>query len=431
MKKVFAVVLSGVILCSSFCGCGKKKAWNKDLNQEWYEKTKGYYDSIYPEGRSALWLYADGVRGNGTLNFMEKTINFAYTTCDGQDLDINISLEKNTVSLTMDLVYGDERFYVSGYDYPIGMKDIEKNIDDMIAGTPDTFTIYSDSALATHGEDVKKDIAIMYARLIAMSDNAFPELNLTMEDSGIDLGDKYRSVDPTDSLSMEIVITNEHKFEKGICSDCGMVWTEYFYDTIHELDEYGSEDWSSVYGQRTDSMINGVDYVQYISHGKDMAELLYHPLGDSFQISNDCSIMIYDTGDGIDVSIEFSLEEGKFELEGQSGVYADRFRYYLTVSAAPGEYDKVFASKEAFIDAVEAECYISDPETHTSIDAWEELTEEEIKKMIEDVDDCVYYTKDDVIDLVWERHENFLESLDRGMIWLDTSFEDIGINWKG
>ena len=431
MKKVFAVVLSGVILCSSFCGCGKKKAGNKDLNQEWYEKTKGYYDSIYPEGKSALWLCADGVRGNGTLHFMSDIIKFSYTTCNGQNLDVDISLDKDTVSLTMDLVYGDDRFYATGYDYPIGMKDIEKNIDDMIAGTPDTFTIYDDSALSKHGEDVKKDIKIMYARLIAMSDNAFPQLNLTMEDSGLDLGDKYRSVDPTDPMSMEIVITNEHKFEKGICSDCGMAWTEYFYETIHELDEHGSENWSTVYGQQTDSMIYGGDYVQYISFGKDEAKLFYHPLGGSFDISNDCSIMIDDTGDGIHVSIEFTLEEGRYQLEGQRSVSADRFRYYLTVSAAPGEFDKVFASKEAFIAAAEAQLFFTNPETHEVISAWDELTEEEIKKTIEDVDDCVYYTKDDFIDLVWERHENFLESLDRGMIWFDTSFEDIGINWKG
>ena len=330
----------------------------------------------------------------------------------------------------MDLSYGDDRFYVTGYDYPIGMKDIEKNIDDMIAGTPDTFTIFDDSALAKHGEDVKKDIKIMYARLIAMSDNAFPELNLTMEDSGLELGDKYRSVDPADPMSMEIVITNEHKFEKGICSDCGMAWTEYFYETMQTLDKYGSETWSSVYGQKTDSMIYDGDYVQYISFGKDSAKLFYHPLGGPLETSNDCTIMIYNTDEGIRESIEFSLEEGRYQLEGQRGVSSNRFRYYLTVSAAPGEFDKVFASKEAFVAAAEADLYFTDPETHQVINAWDELTEEEIKKTIEEVDDCVYYTKDDIIDLIWERHENFLESLDRGMIWFDTSFEDLGINWK-
>ncbi len=42
-----------------------------------------------------------------------------------------------------------------------------------------------------------------------------------------------------------------------------------------------------------------------------------------------------------------------------------------------------------------------------------------------------YYTKEEFIDLVWDLHDNFLESLDKGMIWFDTSFEDLGINWKG
>lgn len=38
------------------------------------------------------------------------------------------------------------------------------------------------------------------------------------EDIGVDLGDKYRDVDPTSPLSLETVIANEHVFENGICT---------------------------------------------------------------------------------------------------------------------------------------------------------------------------------------------------------------------
>ena len=41
-----------------------------------------------------------------------------------------------------------------------------------------------------------------------------------------------------------------------------------------------------------------------------------------------------------------------------------------------------------------------------------------------------YYTKDQVIDRLWEQHENYLASLDHGMIWMNLTRADIGLNWK-
>ena len=433
MKKVFAVVLSGVIFCSSFCGCGKSDSEGpvfKELDKNWYENVKGLYESKYPEGGKPIWISTDEIRGNGLFYFSERSISFCYSTCRGQDLEINLYPDKEEVAVKADLSYADSRFYVSGDDYKIGMKDIEKNIDDMISGTPKTFDIYDDSALGVHGEEVKKDISIMYARLIALSDCAFPELNMSLEDSGISLGEKYRSVDPTDTLSTETTITNEHKFEHGICSDCGMVWTEYLYGVIRDLNEYFSEEWSSAYGQNTSYMIDAGDYVQYICRGKNDSELFYHNQ-DGYQISKDCTINILDDGDGIDLTIDFSLEEGSVPVKGDPSVTTDLFRYHLIISAAPGEFDKIFASKEALVKASDVNLYITDSETRAIYTAWEDMTEDEIKKTIEDVDHCVYYTKEEFIDLVWDLHDNFLESLDKGMIWFDTSFEDLGINWKG
>ena len=34
------------------------------------------------------------------------------------------------------------------------------------------------------------------------------------------------------------------------------------------------------------------------------------------------------------------------------------------------------------------------------------------------------------VDEFWAQRENMLNAIDKGMIWYDTSFEDIGINWK-
>ena len=41
-----------------------------------------------------------------------------------------------------------------------------------------------------------------------------------------------------------------------------------------------------------------------------------------------------------------------------------------------------------------------------------------------------YYTKDQIIDKLWEQHENYLASLDKGMVWMGLTLADIGLNWK-
>ena len=45
-------------------------------------------------------------------------------------------------------------------------------------------------------------------------------------------------------------------------------------------------------------------------------------------------------------------------------------------------------------------------------------------------DGCTYYTKDDIIDRLWEHHEGFLTSIDKGMVWMNVSLADVGVNWK-
>jgi len=49
-----------------------------------------------------------------------------------------------------------------------------------------------------------------------MADIAFPELGLKLEDLGLDLGTKYRSVDPKQTTSMEPSVTHDHKIQRTV-----------------------------------------------------------------------------------------------------------------------------------------------------------------------------------------------------------------------
>ena len=40
------------------------------------------------------------------------------------------------------------------------------------------------------------------------------------------------------------------------------------------------------------------------------------------------------------------------------------------------------------------------------------------------------YTKDEILDMIWEHLENYFNSMDDGMVMLGTNLADAGINWK-
>lgn len=61
--------------------------------------------------------------------------------------------------------------------------------------------------------------------------------------------------------------------------------------------------------------------------------------------------------------------------------------------------------------------------------AWDLKEEDEIKEQLEH-DGCTYFTKDEIVDRLWDRYPTMLEGLDKGLVWLDTSLTDMGINWK-
>jgi len=62
------------------------------------------------------------------------------------------------------------------------------------------------------------------------------------------------------------------------------------------------------------------------------------------------------------------------------------------------------------------------------IEAWETMEESEIKAMCE-ANNAVYYSKEEIVGRFWDNHEIFLESLDNGMVWMETSLADVGITW--
>ena len=290
-----------------------------------------------------------------------------------------------------------------------------------------------------HKEEIKKDLPILYSRFIKIADNAFPELGLKLEDLGINLGSKYRTTDPAQKMSMDVVITKTLDYKNGISTEGKNPWTEYYYNAVGVMGNMTRKDWRTAYCQNSSAMLKPGDYVQYVAGlipfdkaKKKYAGIYYvSPKANDNDVSEQLLINIDDTSTKKTKKITVTMQY-LFDLKEISvgkGSVLPKYRYSVDIKAKPGEYGKVFESKESLKKYASVHLNIANKKgAYTN--AWgKKANIDKLKKSFE-ADGCTYYTKDEIIDKLWEHHENFLESMDYGLATMDTSLADIGVNWK-
>ena len=451
MKRFIAVVLSGVMFASVFlCSCNlKPKETDAEvetdvsevqadddftqnnsgslLDEVKFNEVIELYHKKQPETKFAVPIYVDGIRGDGSYLAIDEQISFYYDANDGlARLTLTYLPNKGVLYFDIDMSYDDTRYYLNSGEN-LAFDGIEAYIADAVELKADKYCVYDDSAVAGHSEQIKNDLPIYYSRMIALAAKAFPELGYGLEDLGFKFGDKYRSVDPAQASSTEPEIKNEHKFENGVCTDCGMRWTEYFYDTLEKMDKDTKPgEWHSIYGQDSASMIEPSDYVQLSASDKEGSEIYYQHIDDNWNTES-CRIYIVDRGGKLEIGIRFNYNEGMHSVG--NGTVSDKFNYYFRIVAEPGEFDKIFESKESFVKNCEMYLFVED-EDRVGHDVWGSKSDEEIKKIFDEVEGCVYYTKDEMIDFFWKDYQRIFECMDKAMVWMDTSLADAGLNWK-
>ncbi len=233
---------------------------------------------------------------------------------------------------------------------------------------------------------------------------------------------------PVEKAISKNVIDNEHKFENGVCKDCGMLWTEYFFECLQKLDMYHIEGgWYSVYGAESAARIDESDYVQFIATEKNAATIYYQHLDDNFN-KESCTVSIQDSGDGKSIAfIEFDLSQGQVSIG--EGVFTYKYQYSLIINVDPGDYDKVFKSKESFAEYCKPYLFVLG-EDNVGTDVWSTKSEAEIKQMFDGSDGSRYYCKEELVDIFWKDYSRMFASVDYGLTQMNTSLADTGINWK-
>ena len=400
-----------------------------EINVDNMKKVADFFESKKAEGKEQIDLYADGIRGGGGYVVTDGVLVFTYASDKGESLfQVGIQSGKRIANVCYSITYKDKAISGVG-EAPI--ENMEKFVDDVVADTASYVTVTDRSGFDGYSENFKKDLPIVYSRFIAMADKAFPELGLKLEDLGVNLGTKYRSVDPVQATSMETSVTNNLTYKNGVSTDGKKVWTEYFRNAISVMGGMNGKGWRSAYGQKSSTMLTTGDYVQYASTNKNNADLMYFKAtqdkgeDESFFISVDNKST--KKKKSIAVSMTYRLNMKRFSIG--KGVTATKYNYWVTINAKPGEYDKVFESRESLAKYAKVHLDVANKKGFGS-NAWgKKANIDKLKKSFE-ADGCKYYTKEEVLDKLWEHHENFLASLDSGMVWMGTSLFDIGVNWK-
>ena len=231
----------------------------------------------------------------------------------------------------------------------------------------------------------------------------------------------------SEETPIQKMVTNEHKFENGACKDCGMLWTDYYYETLSKLDKDDNGEWKSVYGPTSDAMLNNGDYVQFYSSDPDASGIHYQCM-DARPVSEGLDVGISKNGKKTTAYISWELAQGSYPIE--PGVINYKFRYSIGITADAGDFDKVFESKEAFAKSCNFCLFVWEDGNSYGTDVWSSMKEDDIKKMFEGQEDCTFYTKEQMIDMFWSHYANMLQSIDNSLIMMDTSLADAGVNWK-
>ena len=402
-----------------------------EINVDNVIKVTELYKSKEPDGSHAVVVKSDNIRGSAMYyTNADGSFHFSYDTSPYTSISTSIMSGKRTMSVTISLFYKNMKtnMLITGETTIDGM---ESFIDALIANDKEKFYVYDNQTLDAYVDLIKKDMPILYSRFIAYGDVAFPELGLKYEDLGVRLGSKYRSVDYTQTTSNEKTVTNSNTYKNGVSTN-KKVWTEFYYNAVGKLGGMTGKGWHSAYGEQSASMLTPSDYVQYSATNKKYGEMLYHKMtADAKEPAESFWIYVNNTSTKkkkkISVSMRYELEQKEISLG--KGIITYKYMYFVTISAAPGQYNKVFASKESLKKYVKVTLLLSNKKGKITTLSEKKAFTSKMKKSFE-ADGCKYYTKDDLVDILWEHHESFLASLDHGLSGMGTSLADIGVNWK-
>ncbi len=418
-RKHWCVLSLALMVLVMLSGCS-----GMDLDKEWWKKINEMHKSKVSDAYEYAKVYADGIRGGASYNASSNgDVQFSYIVTDENKITLTVNSVNETGHFDIYVTEENDSFYTDGNEIPFS--ELSSYINDVINGK-ENYSVSHREAMENYPERVKSDLKILYARFLVLWNREFSEVLPLLKSDGIDLGNSYPGVDPTEALSGEIVIENEHNFVNGVCQDCGTTWTRYMNKTLAAFNGAEVSDtakktkWFSHYGQKSSDC--GI-YVQYSSDNTSKVEL--YLLDENNNPNQDCEITVRQEEECPTVSINFCYEECPYNTD--NGMVAYKYRYSIQTSTDVEKLSELLSSKEAFKE-FSIEMLLTTDENRVLTDLWDEKSDEENLKLLKS-DNAKYFTKEEFLDFFWNERTRMLTALDKGMVWYDTSLKDLGLNY--
>lgn len=396
---------------------------------ELFTLARKYYLSVIPGDDKIGESYCDEFPGTFYYSADEGSIHMTYSTTNDDCFVMSLNEVSNTIGIDC-MVHYDDNTIFSANSYYLELDSFQAILESIISLDDVQYQIGYDSALANHSDEIPDDIRTLATRMSYMINYTFGSAGIRFENYGFDFSD-FVNDDVSKKLPVEPDLSNNHVFENGICTDCGMVWTEVFTENLAaienvECDEYGDYGFVHYYGQDSEYTYPNA-YVQYISAYRYGANMYYIEYGTD-SLSNETIIIVSadpETKDSIsEIRITFRYMDD-YQSQYQ-GIVTAGFIYDFEVIVNPGEFDKVFASKESLL----ANC-------HYSISIYDdEMQSYDYYDNPEDSDDLPndfmdkFISKEEICDLVNKDYENNLNALNEGMRDINLSLFELGLNYK-
>jgi hypothetical protein len=169
----------------------------------------------------------------------------------------------------------------------------------------------------------------------------------------------------------------------------------------------------------------GSDYVEFSSSKEDYMQIVYvhEDKINNVEYVEDCAIIQRLRDEGLFSSMAFSLKVKEDEQKNGS-VPMYRFSYWVVFEPESGKLDEILSSKEAFKKNAKVTLMMIQPDGNSK-----EVMEEDVKYLF-DRDGSTYYTKDELLEKLWDDRVVIFSSIDNSLKLYGTSLADAGIKWK-
>lgn len=400
-------------------------AANKE--NDWF-KAAGEYHAAHVEGHeneTNLDSYTanftvDGIPGELHYGVGKNSWMFQYNFDTYYPyVNYQFDFDENKGSITFYDYYTDDQvFQIMTFLTGNGESEINTAVDDLLNGKYDNCRILNDEALADHEEDIMADNKVLYSRMCYMITELFEDMGLDYEDGDIYFASKYMNYDFAGKLKIEA--SNEHKFEDGLCKDCGMTWNEYLNECINTKGDLYCDGDNALMGYADDEAIQYTSNT--VSGYVDLGIGYYYYPSD-----NEIENLFLDLEDekGTHEKLGFTYNYF-YDINDDDGAIVKRYVYALEGRKIPyGELGEILSNEESILEQCEYSLTIVENGELISLD--HELSKEEIKEFFGDEADLYVDFKQMAGKLA---ASNCLERIDAALVEFDTSLADDGISIK-